>query len=143
MTAPPMSHSTAACARLAMGAITAIPITMTSSASIVSSNFAVPSPLATPGRGDSVSRCDRKHSSALSARQRRSDDGLGRWADGDREPSPRARVGWLQSCCGTDGLGRSISRCWDQPPTSQVGVRVQAGEQASLTGLVAGDQDRG
>jgi hypothetical protein len=75
MTAPPISHSRAACARLAMGAITAIPITMTSSPIIVSSNLAVLPTGATRGRGDSVSRCDRQHSSALTARQRRSDDG--------------------------------------------------------------------
>jgi hypothetical protein len=74
MTAPPMSHSRPACARGAMGAITAIPITMTRSPSIVSSKFRGISVGATPGRGDSVSRCDRQHSSALSARQRRSDD---------------------------------------------------------------------
>jgi hypothetical protein len=62
MTAPPMSHSRAACARLAIGAITAIPITMTRSPIIASSNLAVLPPRATPGRGDSVSRCDQQHS---------------------------------------------------------------------------------
>lgn len=116
MTAPPMSHSRPACARGAMGAITAIPITMTRSPSIVSSKFRGISIRGTPGRGDSVSRCDRQHSSALSARQRRSDD------------VPAPRTGPPTSPRNADKISGSGCATWMNAwASSQVGNRRRRG----------------